>query len=216
MLPWPGIPHVRAMAFEMSLSCDDVCVQRAGKDVLAGVSLSLAPGEAVMLRGPNGSGKTSMLRAVAGLASFDGEIVFSRGVQVLDPAFIRAHEIHMVSPEGGLSPRLTVRETARFLGAFYGRDPGESLGQLGLEKQGHLRVGDLSTGQRRRLSLLRLLISPRALWLLDEPFAALDEEGKEIVRALIDIHRARGGLVMLALHDREALPSAKTLFVEAA
>lgn len=204
------------MAFEMSLSCENVEVRRAGRPVLAGVSFGLAPGEALMVRGANGSGKTSLLRAIAGLARHDGEITFSRGVQTLDPAFIRSHHIHLVATEAGLSPRLTVRETARFLSDFYGADDRDGLAQLGLAHQSGTRVGDLSSGQRRRLSLLRLLIGPRALWLLDEPFAALDEEGKMIVLTLIDAHRSRGGVVVVALHDLDRLPAARTLTVEAA
>ena len=208
--------HVAGMAFEMALSLQDVDVQRAGRPVLAGVSLELGPGDAVMIRGANGSGKTSLLRAIAGLAGFDGEITFRRGVQVLDPAYIRSEEVHLITPEGGLNPRLTVEETARFESGFLGGDYEEGLFQLGLVPQAERKVGALSTGQRRRLSLLRLLMTPRALWLLDEPFSGLDDEGQIIVRALIDGHRARGGLVLLALHDAENLPRAATLRVQAA
>lgn len=191
-------------------------MRRAGRPVLAGVTFDAAPGDAVMFRGSNGSGKTSMLRAIAGLASFEGEIFFRRKVQILDPAFIRAEEVHLVGAESGLAPRLTVEETARFLSDFYRSEIGDSLRHLGLISKGDTKVGDLSSGQRRRLSLLRLLISPKALWLLDEPFSALDDEGKAIVRTLIDGHRSRGGVVLMALHEAEGLANAKTLYVEAA
>lgn len=204
------------MAFEMALSLLNLEVRRAGTTVLAGVGLDLSPGDAVLIRGANGSGKTSLLRAVAGFASFDGEIVFRRGVQVLDPGYIRSEEIHFINPEGGLNPRLTVEETARFESGFLGGDYEEALLQVGLVPQAELKVGALSTGQKRRLSLLRLLMTPRALWLLDEPFSGLDDEGHEIVRTMIDAHRSRGGLVMLALHDAETLQGAATLRVEAA
>lgn len=200
----------------MALSLKDVEVRRAGRAVLGGVNFDLGPGEAVMIRGTNGSGKTSLLRAVAGLAGHEGEIAFRRGVQILDPGYIRSEEIHLITPEGGLNPRLTVEESARFESGFLGGDYEEGLLQMGLVPHAEQKVGTLSTGQRRRLSLLRLLMTPRALWLLDEPFSGLDEEGKTIVRALIDVHRARGGVVMLALHDVEALPDARTLMVEAA
>ncbi|NNU15914.1 heme ABC exporter ATP-binding protein CcmA [Parvularcula sp. ZS-1/3] len=204
------------MAFEMALSLKDVEVSRAGRPVLAGVSMHMAPGSAVMVRGTNGSGKTSLLRAVAGLARHEGEIYFTRGVQVLDPAFMRSEEIHLVTPDGGHNPRLTVEETAQFESGFYGGDAEDALLQLGLVPQAEERVGALSTGQRRRLSLLRLLIDKRALWLLDEPFSGLDEEGRSIVRTLIEAHRSRGGVVLIALHDEEDIPGARTLRVEAA
>ena len=211
----PRLTHVAAMAFEMGLACEDVTVRRGGRDVLAGVSFTLGPGDALQLRGSNGSGKTSMLRAVAGLARHDGSITFTRAVQALDPGFIRAHEIHYVGSDSGLAPRLTVGETARFLAGFYAAELGDGLDQLGLGAHLSRKVGTLSAGQRRRLSLLRLLISPRALWLLDEPFVALDDDGQLIVRTLIESHRARGGVILVALHDVASLPSARTLRVVA-
>ncbi|NRA29895.1 MAG: heme ABC exporter ATP-binding protein CcmA [Parvularculaceae bacterium] len=203
------------MAFEMGLQCEDVTVQRGGRDVLSSVTLSLAAGEALQLRGGNGSGKTSLLRAVAGLAKFDGEITFARGVQTLDPGYIRSHEIHYIGMESGLAPRLTVKENVSFLSQFYGADPRDSLEQLGLARHRDRKLGALSSGQQRRLSLLRLMLDPRALWLLDEPFVALDDDGQMIVRTLIDVHRERGGVVIAALHDAVGLPRAKTLKVTA-
>ncbi|MEM1379979.1 MAG: heme ABC exporter ATP-binding protein CcmA [Pseudomonadota bacterium] len=203
------------MAFEMGLEVSSVAVRRGGRTVLAGVSFGLLPGEALQLRGGNGSGKTSMLRAAAGLAPYEGEIRFRRLGQDLDPGYIRAHEVHYVGTESGLAPRLTVAENAEFLSGFYGVTLGDEVEQLGLA--GHLsrKVATLSSGQRRRLALLRLLINPRALWLLDEPFIALDDDGQLIVRTLIDAHRDRGGMVMVALHDTDDLPRAKTLTVVA-
>jgi heme exporter protein A len=204
------------MAFEMALSVDDLAVRRAGRLVAAGASFSAEPGAALMLRGGNGTGKTSILRAVAGLARYDGDVRFTRGVQTLDPGFIRSHQIHYVGMEGGLNPRMTVEETARFLAAFYGAEAGEALADLGLSSLGERQVGQLSTGQKRRLGLVKLLILPRALWLLDEPFAGLDESGARIVGTLVEGHRARGGVVLCALHDAADLRDAATLRLEAA
>jgi len=203
------------MAFEMGLSCEDVTVQRGGRDVLGPVTVALSAGEALQLRGSNGSGKTSLLRAIAGLASFEGAIEFQRSEQRLDAAYIRQNETHFVGLVSGLAPRLTVGENVRFQSSFYGQDPRDGLEQLGLAKLRDRKVGTLSSGQQRRLSLLRLLMDPRALWLLDEPLAALDDEGQLIVRTLIDVHRERGGIVVVALHDSEGLPRAKTLRVMA-
>jgi heme exporter protein A len=204
------------MAFEMSLHLTDVTVERAGRPVVGGVSLEARPGDIVLLRGGNGSGKTSILRAVAGLAAYEGQVVFKRGVQPLDPGFIRSFETHYVSPEGGLNPRLSVEETARFEAQMEGREPDEALEMLGLTNSRGLRVAELSTGQRRRLSLLRLLLGPRALWLLDEPFSGLDTEGRAVVLALIENQRERDGIVLLALHEEIVLSGARTLRVEAA
>ncbi|MEM9838653.1 MAG: heme ABC exporter ATP-binding protein CcmA [Pseudomonadota bacterium] len=204
------------MAFEMGLHCDEVTVMRGGRAVLAGAGFRLAPGEALQLRGTNGSGKTSMLRAVAGLARYDGEIAFERDGQVLDPGYIRANEVHYVGTESGLAPRLTMQENSRFLADFFGAELEDHLEQLGLAAHEGRKVSTLSSGQQRRLALLRLLINPRALWLLDEPFVALDDDGQLIVRTLIDAHRDRGGMVMIALHENANLPRAKTLRVTAA
>jgi heme exporter protein A len=201
------------MAFEMVLHCRELSVRRAGRPVIAGVGLQLEPGEAMVLRGPNGSGKTSLLRAVAGLASYDGEVFFTRRVQVLDPGFVRTHHVHYAGTESGLSPRLTVAETAQFIGGYHGVDAAPGLDELGLASLSDKRVAELSSGQRKRLSLLRLLVAPRALWLLDEPLTALDQDGKEVVRTLIDSHRSRGGLVLVALHDELSVPGAKHMTV---
>ncbi|MEO1657416.1 MAG: heme ABC exporter ATP-binding protein CcmA [Pseudomonadota bacterium] len=204
------------MAFEMSLECRDLTVRRAGRDVLAGAAFKLAPGDALMVRGGNGSGKTSLLRALAGLTQSDGEIIFRRGVQVLDPGYIRSEEVHYVGTEAGLSPRLSVEENADFLADFYGGSLQDSLRVLGLHRLGEARTGQLSSGQRKRLSFLRLIISPRALWLLDEPFATLDDAGQALVRTLIDGHRERGGVAIIALHDQDGIPGARTMTVTAA
>ena len=204
------------MAFEMSLECRELTVRRAGQDVLAGAAFALEPGDALMVRGTNGSGKTSLLRALAGLTQSEGEIIFRRGVQVLDPGYIRSEEVHYVGTASGLSPRLTVEENADFLTDFYGGSLRDSLRVLGLHRLGSSRTGQLSSGQMKRLSFLRLIVSPRALWLLDEPFSALDDEGQALVRTLVDGHRSRGGVAIVALHDQDGIPGARTLTVKAA
>ncbi|MEM7739417.1 MAG: heme ABC exporter ATP-binding protein CcmA [Pseudomonadota bacterium] len=205
-----------AMAFEMSLECRDLTVRRAGRDVLAGAGFALTPGQVLMVRGANGSGKTSLLRALAGLAQAEGEIIFRRGIQVLDAGYIRAEEIHYIGVEPGLSSRLTVEENADFIADFYGGTLRDSLRVLGLHRLGQSRAGQLSSGQRKRLSFLRLIVSPRALWLLDEPFAALDDEGQDLVRSLIDGHCSRGGVAVIALHEQDGIPGARTITVKAA
>ncbi len=202
------------MAHTLSLEAQNLLVTRGGHPVAAGVSFALAPGEALVLRGENGTGKTSVLRTVAGFAaSMKGALTFTDTADgPVDPAETRATQLHWLGSEDGLADRLTVEETVRFWRQLYGsigplEDQLSTVGLTGKEKSA---VGALSTGQRRRLGLLRLGLTPRALWLLDEPMSGLDDGGRALVLAAVATHRAEGGIVLMASHD-EGLPGTATL-----
>ncbi len=200
------------MGFAVSLSCSDIAPSRGGRIVAAGVSFRLAPGDALVLRGPNGSGKSSVLRAVAGLAALaEGDIRFENAGMPYDPAEARARGLHLLAAGEGLADRLTAAEHVAFWSGLYSADLGRALADAGLSGTETTPAGKLSTGQRRRLGLARLLLAPRPVWLLDEPLSGLDAEGRSVLLRAAAAHRGRGGLVLMATHEGEGLPGAATL-----
>lgn len=184
-----------------ALSLRDVAVRRGGRSLFSGLSLSLAAGEACALTGANGAGKTSLLRAVAGLVPLEaGEIAFG----AVDASEARAGGLHMVGHQDGLKPARTTREELDFWSVWSGgdkasaRSAAETLDLVGLLD---LEVRRLSAGQRRRLALARLLSAPRSLWLLDEPLSPLDASWRTRFGAMMQTHLAGGGLILAAVHD---------------
>jgi heme exporter protein A len=178
-----------------------------------GVELSLAAGEACALTGANGSGKTSLLRAVAGLVRLEaGEVTFGE----VDAADARAEGLHFVGHADGLKAARTAREELTFWtrwGGGTGAAAHDAADQLDLSRLLDLEVRRLSAGQRRRLALARLLAAPRPLWLLDEPLSPLDARWREAVGAMMARHLADGGMILAAVHD--PLPiAAKGLEIE--
>ena len=177
--------------------------QRGAGLVFDNLSFEVKPGTALMVRGANGSGKSSLLRQLAGLLPVAAGRI-SHGAA-------HHHHIHYLGHQDGLKAALSVAETLAFDAALAGARGGDEAASniadlLGLAHKQWQFVGDLSAGQRRRLSLARLLLDPRALWLLDEPFTALDEAGRALVTALAQAHLKQGGMMIAASH--EALPFA--------
>jgi heme exporter protein A len=174
------------------------------KKLLHGVNFTVAPGTLLHLCGANGAGKTTLLKLLAGiLQPFHGEILYD-GKPIVDdlPAYLQ--KICYVGHKSGISPLLTVRENCRFeLHQVMGGLSFEELMALfslgGLEEVPcHL----LSVGQRRRVALLRLLMSNADLWLLDEPLVALDSEALSIIMDVMNQHLSRGGLIVLTSHQK--------------
>lgn len=184
-----------------ALTLDDAAMRRGGRLLFEGVSLRLAAGEACALTGPNGSGKTSLLRAVAGLARLEaGRIGFGD----VDPADARAEALHLMGHADGLKSGRTAGEElafwARWSGA--GADAVQAAAEsLELRTLLPLEVRRLSAGQRRRLALARLLAAPRSLWLLDEPLSPLDARWRLRFAEVMAAHLKGGGLVLAAVHD---------------
>ncbi len=197
----------------LSLEARDLSCSRGGRLVFAGVSFQVAGGQLLAVTGPNGAGKTSLLRLVAGLLRPDAGTVALTGSRE-DEAVT-----HYLGHADGLKPALTLAETLHFWALLYrqgGRSDeaawSEAADTVGLRHALHLPVGVLSAGQRRRAALARLILSPRPLWLLDEPTASLDRDGEALLQSLMRDHVGRAGLIVAATH--QALPLAHDALVE--
>ncbi len=194
---------------------------RRGRRLLfRGVDLQLAPGSVTWLRGSNGSGKSSLLRILAGLApAAEGEVTF--GAVPLGAAGLAARRgLLYVSHANALKDDLTLAEALAFHAELAGLDApllraDAALGRLGLAAWRSVPVRTLSQGQRRRGALARLALdaAPR-VWLLDEPYDALDTASMATLSALIDGHRQRGGAVLLTSHQAIALDGAAEFDLE--
>lgn len=164
------------------------------------VSLTLGAGEVVLLRGPNGAGKTTLLRILAGLTRPEAGAV-SRGAA-----------IHWFAHREGLKPAETPRAHLALWASAWGSgaDCESVLTRMGLARPADVPARHLSAGQRRRTALARLLLEDRPVWLLDEPYTALDAEGRALVDDLIAEHRAKGGALIAAIHGEAGFkPSAE-------
>ena len=156
--------------------------------------------EALAVTGPNGAGKTSLLRLIAGLLMPSaGSIELEGG----EADLTLPEQAHYLGHRDALKPALSVAENLAFWRDFLGgdvSDPGESLAAVGLGHTANLPAAYLSAGQRRRLSLARLIAIKRPIWLLDEPAATLDSAGQSLFAALMSDHLAQGGMVIAATH----------------
>ncbi|MBP0112712.1 MULTISPECIES: heme ABC exporter ATP-binding protein CcmA [Bradyrhizobium] len=175
------------------------CV-RGGREVFAGLDFAAVSGEALAVMGRNGSGKTSLLRLIAGLlVPAGGTIALDGGVGELT----LAEQCHYLGHRDALKPALSVEENLAFWADFLGGErfeAAESLAKVGLDHATHLPAAFLSAGQRRRLSLARLLTVRRPVWLLDEPTTALDVAGQDMFGGLMREHLSRGGMIVAATH----------------
>jgi heme exporter protein A len=173
--------------------------------------LSLRAGEAVSLTGANGAGKTSLLRSVAGLLRPEsGAVAFEGPDGNLDPEQARAEGLHLIGHQDGLKAGRTARDELAFQAAWTGGDAAgiaRAIEVFDLNSLLPLEVRRLSAGQRRRLACARLIASPRALWLLDEPMAPLDAARRAQLGGLMQAHLAEGGLILAAVHDPLPLAS---------
>jgi heme exporter protein A len=195
-----------------TLTLSDLSISRGERRLFRGLDLTLRAGEVLALTGDNGAGKTSLLRAIAGLLRPDaGTVAFHDGDgNPLDARDARGREVHFLGHLDGLKGGRTAREELGFqcdwLGhTQYGVD--HAVEAFGLEPLLSLEVRRLSAGQRRRLAMGRLVGSPRALWLLDEPMAPLDGRWREAFVDQMRRHLATDGLIVAAVHDALPLPT---------
>lgn len=180
---------------------------RGGRVLFRGLSLRLAPGQLVWLRGRNGRGKTSLLRLLAGLATpVEGAVhVDGRALGRADAGW-RQRLIYIGHPNA-LKEDLSVTESLRFFAHLQGRratdaEIGAALGRLGIARLAPAPVRTLSQGQRRRVALARLALpQPPSVWLLDEPFDALDDDGVARLNGLLAAQARAGGSALLTSHQ---------------
>ena len=187
----------------LTLRATGLSCGRSGLLLNENLDFSLTGGEALLLRGPNGTGKTTLLLTLAGI------VAPLAGHFAVEGAGDDQALLHYCGHRNAVKARLSVVENLAFWAAINGATgmtPLAALGEVGLDALAGIDAGYLSAGQSRRLALARLLVSQRPLWLLDEPTAALDDEGHRLVARLLGAHLALGGLAIAATHD--AIPLA--------
>ena len=196
------IPRTAMSEGQVSLRVENLACVRGLRVVFTDLNFALAGGGVLHVSGANGAGKTSLLRMICGLlAPAAGTISLADGA-------VLAAQCHYLGHADGLKNTLTPRETIFYESRFLAPQSGDGaragedlLAFAGLLKQADQRIATLSAGQRRRLALTRLMAAPRRVWLLDEPYTALDGGGRELVDTLIRRQAEAGGLVILAAHE---------------
>ncbi len=213
----------------MRLCAVDLACHRGGRDIFTGLNFAVASGEVLAVTGRNGAGKSSLLRTIVGLIRVGrGKLTLEGG----DPELTIAEQAHYLGHQDALKPSLSVAENLRFWAGFLGSEPADiaaALVTVGLDGLADLPSAYLSAGQRRRLSIARLVAVKRPIWLLDEPTSSLDDAAQNRLMALLRSHVAEGGMVVAATHgpiglggpkelrlDDMALPSSATAAAEPA
>ncbi|RVD56619.1 heme ABC exporter ATP-binding protein CcmA [Mesorhizobium sp. M2D.F.Ca.ET.185.01.1.1] len=196
----------------MRLIAENLGGERGGETVFSNIGFAIDKGEALIVTGPNGAGKSTLLRIVAGLLpAAAGKVLVEGGGEAFPTVASAAHYLGHLN---AMKTVLSVEENLGFWRAFQS-EPGlsveEALETVALGGLGHLPFGYLSTGQRRRASIAKLLVSRRPIWLLDEPTAGLDKASEERFAGLMRGHLDDGGIVVAATHLPLGLEGAKAL-----
>lgn len=184
------------------LSCRDVACLRGGRLLFRGLGLTLAPGEALWLQGPNGVGKSSLLRLIAGLLRPDTGTIE------------RNATLALADDRTALDPELALGHALAFWAAIDATSAADAMQAMAMSGLADVPVAYLSTGQRRRAVLARTIASGAPLWLLDEPGNGLDATSLTLLRGAIAAHRSRGGAVICASHFNLGLPDQRVLDLE--
>jgi heme exporter protein A len=199
----------------MTLSAQALSCQRGGRSVFEGLGFSVTAGEALLVIGRNGAGKSSLLRMIAGLLRIAGGTLSLQGG---DPERSIGEQAHYLGHSDALKPALTVEENLTFWTAWLGGagQPRDALAAVALDSLAELPAAYLSAGQRRRLSIARLVAVKRPLWLLDEPTSALDTASQGMLLDLMRTHITGGGMIVAATHLPLGIDGARELTLERA
>ena len=201
---------------EPLLRLENVTRKFGAIEALRGVSFDIGRGEVVALAGDNGAGKTTLLRVLAGLLRADAGEVRIAGHEADHRA--RSRHVAYLGHLPALKADLSAEQNLRFLCGLHGvrpeRDIGDALVRVGLAGYDDALARQLSAGQKKRLSLARLWLSPAPLWLLDEPYANLDLDGINLVNRMVQAHLRSGGAALITTHGAYAAPPVRTRMLE--
>jgi heme exporter protein A len=198
-----------------SLTARNVRVDRGGRTIVNAIGFDLRAGEALVALGRNGAGKSTLLRAIAGFLPLSGGVLTHEGAESETPL---PELCHYVGHADGLKSALTAAENLEFWARMLARptaeetlSPLQALQRVGLKRIADFPVAYLSAGQKRRVALARLFVSPRPLWILDEPATALDVASQDVLSQAFADHRATGGMIIAATHAPLGLVDAAIL-----
>ncbi len=194
----------------MQLQADGLTCHRGGREIFRDLSFSLSAGEAMVVTGRNGAGKSSLLRMIAGLVRIAGGRLALQGGQLDTPL---SEQAHYLGHHDAMKPGLSVGENLQFWADYFGAGAGvaSALAAVDLALLAGLPAAYLSAGQRRRLSIARLVAVPRTIWLLDEPTSTLDAPSQKTLAELMRGHLAGGGMIVAAAHGPIGLERAREL-----
>ncbi len=186
------------------LSAEDLTLIRGERCLFRGLSFALDSGEMLLLEGANGSGKTSLMRAIAGMLSLETGEVRWNGESILKHRQAFHADLVWLAHRTGLKGDLTADENLRFESSLRrqsGKNQDSVYERLGISRLRKLPLRSLSAGQQRRVALARMLLADVPLWLMDEPFTNLDRDGRALVMDLVTEHLDDGGMCVMAAHQ---------------
>ncbi|MDB2437608.1 heme ABC exporter ATP-binding protein CcmA [Hellea sp.] len=192
-----------------SLEVAGISLSRGDRSLISGLSITINQGDVLWTQGNNGIGKTTFLEALAGLRRPDtGRVSWMEGSTPVRPEKLIAYQPH----KSFAKALLTTKEDLKFWAGLYGTMSlvTEALDYVGLSEQADITTQNLSAGQRRRLALAKLIISQKPIWIMDEPGAAMDNSGVQLIDRLIAQHIERGGIAIIASHDTSRKLSTQT------
>jgi len=186
------------------LSAEELTLFRGERCLFKQLSFALNPGELLLLEGRNGSGKTSLMRALAGLIELEAGTVLWDGVPLRDARQAFYNSLVWMAHRVGFKGDLTLVENLRFESSLRRRaavEMDDALTRLGIDRLRRLPLRSLSAGQQRRVALARMLLADATLWMMDEPVTNLDREGRALVMDLVRDHLGQGGMAIMAAHQ---------------